>query len=216
MWSEPGDVLKVEHKPRATDYGPLICGPRPLIQVWHLSGNRVPEGCDSSSCDGTDSMGKRVASGTARYYAHGNLGRDGKLIQEVPLVRCAIHVAGKFKGYETNRISSGWEVTNAAYAHADDGDAPGFKIDLERDDFLPLGRLTWQMLTAPQNTAIIEMSLAWQAWTGAAVEDCIRGHHDVDTDSSHVDPGPILRPFLDTVVKARLERAVSDRFGAMG
>ncbi|HEY6009208.1 MAG TPA: N-acetylmuramoyl-L-alanine amidase, partial [Geobacteraceae bacterium] len=205
LWAEPGDRLRVEHKLRAHDYGPLVGG-RPEWLIWHLTGNRIPEGCAASSCDGTDGMAGRVASGSAKYYAHAYLGRDGTLVQVVPFIHAAIHVAGSFQGKVVNRTSNGIEVTNWAYAHADDGDAPGFKIDPDRPDALPLGRLTWQMLSIAQNTAIPEIAEAWMKWTGRPVEDCIRGHHDVDTDSSHVDPGPILRPYLDGPVRAHLER----------
>lgn len=205
LWTDAGDVLQVEHRPRPHDYGPLIGG-HPEILVWHLTGNRIPAGCESSSCDGTDGMTTRIATEKARYYAHAMLGRDGKLVQNIPFVRAAIHVAGQWDGHETNRIANGIEVTNLAYAHADDGDFPGGKpIDPEREDMRPHGKLTWQMLTFEQNTAIIELAEAWFLWAKRPVADCLRGHHDVDTDSSHIDPGPELRAFLDGPVKAHLE-----------
>jgi hypothetical protein len=204
LWPEPGDVLTVEHKPRPHDYG-VIVGVAEWL-VWHLSGNRIPEGCESSSCDGTDGMTKRIAEETARYYANGMLGRDGKFVQSVPFTHAAIHVAGSFKGKVINRVSNGIEVNNFGYAHADDGDFPGGRpIDPDREDARPHGNLTWEMLTFKQNTAIIEIADAWKRKTGRPVEDCLRGHHDIAPDSSHIDPGPELRDFLDGPVRAHLE-----------
>lgn len=208
FWSEPGDVLSVEHELRPHDYGALIGG-HPEILVWHLTGNRIPEGCEAASCDGTDGMVDRIEAEAARYYAHAYLGRGGEFNQVVPFTHAAIHVAGKWKGSEVNRISTGIEVTNLGYAHADDGDAPGFKVDPARADLRPHGKLTWQMLTTAQNSAIIEIAEAWMLWSQRPVEDCLRGHHDVDLDSSHIDPGPELRAFLDGPVKAHLERVAA-------
>lgn len=210
MWPEPGDRLTVEHRLRPHDYGALIGG-HPEILVWHLTGNRIPEDCADSVCDGTEGMGKRVADEKARYYAHAYLGRDGKLVQVVPFTRAAIHVAGHFDGHQTNRIANGIEVTNFGYAHADDGDFPGGKpIDPDREDARPHGRLTWQMLTIEQNSAILEIAEGWMLWAQRPVVDCLRGHHDMDPDSSHIDPGPELRAFLDGPVRAHLERVTAE------
>lgn len=206
VWQDAGDLLVVEHKLRVNDYGPLVTPDGlPALLVWHLTGNRIPAGANDSDHDGTHGMAKRVAEGAVRYYAHGYLGRDGHLFQVCPFTRAAIHVAGRWRGRETNRISTGIEVTNAAYCHLD-GKAPGFTVNPEREDYRAHGALLWQMLTTAQNTAILELAEAWQRWTSAEIDDCIRGHHDVDVDSSHIDPGPELRAFLDGPVKAHLER----------
>jgi N-acetyl-anhydromuramyl-L-alanine amidase AmpD len=206
LWSEQGDVLGVEHLMRGSDFGPLKTpDAKPEILVWHLTGHRVPFGANDSKRDGTEGMAKRVAAGSARYYAHGYLGRDGMLFQVLPFTRSAIHVAGRWRGQETNRISNGIEVSNAAYCRTN-GKAPGFEVDPEREDYRAHGALLWQMLTEPQNSAILELAEAWQRWTRADVDDCLRGHHDVDPDSSHIDPGPELRAYLDGPVKAHLER----------
>jgi len=203
LFSEPGDVLKVEHRLRVSNFGALL-DPKPAILVWHLTGNSIPHGADDSAHDGTQGMALRIFEGTARYYAHGYLGRDGVLWQVVPFTRAAIHVAGNWKGREVNRLSNGIEVTNAGWAHLD-GKAPGFEVDPSRDDYRQHGCLLWQMLTAAQNTAVLELAEAWRLWTGAAVDDCLRGHHDVDTDSTHSDPGPDFRSLLLGPVKTHLE-----------
>jgi len=203
IFSEPGDIVKVEQRLRVANYGALIEA-KPEILIHHLTGNRIPFGANDSAHDGTQSMVGRIFAGAAKFYASAYLGRDGVLWQVVPFVRAAIHVAGKWNGKEVNRISNGIEVTNTGYAHLD-GKAPGFTIDPTREDFRQHGNLIWHMLTEPQNSAIIEIADAWRRWTGAAVEDCLRGHHDVDTDSSHIDPGPELRALLDGPVKAHLE-----------
>lgn len=201
LWENEGDVLRVTHLLRVQDYGPLLT-PRPLILVWHLTGNRIPEGANAASTDGTNSMASRVADGTARYYAHLYLGRDGAAVQTTNLLRSAIHVAGRWQGYETNRISTGIEVTNAGYTKLDQPES-------SRRDYRVHGRLAWQMLTAEQQTAMLELAEAWQVWAGAAPEDCIRGHHDVDPNSSHVDPGPEEGAFLRGPVLARLQRRLA-------
>lgn len=207
IWSDEGDVLRVEHALRSSDYGAITTADgRPDLLVWHITGNDIPSGCDDSAHDGTKGMAGRIAAGTARYYAHAYLGREGRLYQVVPFLRSAIHVAGRWAGRETNRISTGIEVTNFGYCHTD-GKAPGFVIKLPREDARLHGTLYWQMLTAAQNTAVMELAAAWRDWTGADVADCIRGHHDVDTDSSHIDPGPELRAWLDGAVRAHLEAA---------
>jgi len=203
IFSEPGDVLKVEQRLRVANYGTLL-EPKPSILIWHLTGNWIPLGANDSAHDGTQSMVGRIFAGAAKYYASAYLGRDGVLWQVVPFLRAAIHVAGKWQGREVNRISNGIEITNAGWAHLD-GKAPGFEVDPQREDFRQHGNLLWQMLTFQQNSAVIEIADAWRRWTGAAVDDCLRGHHDVDQDSSHVDPGPDFRPFLLGPVKAHLE-----------
>ena len=206
LWPDQGDSLFVTHLLRGSDFGPLVTNDgKPDILIWHLTGNRIPHGADTAAMDGTAGMAKRIANGTARYYAHVYLGRDGHAFQVVPFLRSAIHVAGRWQGRETNRISSGVEVTNAGYC-TPQGKAPGFTVDPTRDDYRSHGLQLWQMLTIQQNTAVIEIAEAWRKWTGAEVADCIRGHHDVDTASSHIDPGPELRAFLDGPVKAHLER----------
>lgn len=206
LWSDDGDVVQVSHLLRGSDYGPISTpDARPQILVWHLTGNRIPAGADDSDHDGTAGMAKRVAAGTARYYAHGYLGRDGRLFQVLPMVRSALHVAGSWLGHETNRIASGIEVTNAGYCHLN-GRAPGFQVDPKRQDYRAHGSMLWHMLTLAQNSAILEIAEAWKLWTGAEVDDCLRGHHDVDTGSSHIDPGPELRAYLDGPVRAHLER----------
>jgi hypothetical protein len=206
LWADPGDCLSVTHLLRGSDFGPLVTADgKPDIHVYHLTGNRIPFRADTAETDGTAGMSKRVANGTARYYAHGYLGRDGHLFQVVPFLRSAIHVAGRWRGRETNRISTGLEVTNAGHCKTN-GQAPGFVVDPNREDYRAHGALLWQMLTLAQNSAILEYAEAWFKWTRANVDDCLRGHHDVDTDSSHIDPGPELRAFLDGPVKAHLER----------
>lgn len=214
VWSEPGDVWQWVHRIRPHDYGPILTE-RPLGCVWHLTGNRIAETCEASSCDGTEGMSGRAADGTARYYPNGYVGRDGHAIQVVPFTRCAIHVAGKFMGHETNRVTNGLEITNVAYARLD-GHAPGFEIDPERHDFRQHGRMLWQMLTAQQLSGMLEFAPVWQEWSGARPEDCVLGHHDVDTDSSHVDPGPEEGDFLRGPVLAKIYATVAARFGAMG
>jgi hypothetical protein len=206
LWTDPGDVMFVTHLLRSKDYGPLTTADgKPDIHVYHLTGNRIPFGADTAGSDGTAGMAKRASDGTARYYPHCYMGRDGHVFQVVPFNRSAIHVAGRWQGRETNRISTGLEVTNAAYCHPD-GKSPGFTVRLPREDYRSHGALLWQMLTEAQNSAILEYAEAWHRWTNAGVEDCLRGHHDVDTDSSHIDPGPELRAFLDGPVRAHLER----------
>jgi hypothetical protein len=68
VYSEPGDILKVEHRLRASAYGDIEGG-KPLILVSHLTGNHIPYGANSSAQDGTKGMAGRVAAGTAKYYA---------------------------------------------------------------------------------------------------------------------------------------------------
>lgn len=208
LWTEPGDSLYVTHLLRGGDYGPIATADgKPDVLAWHLTGNRIPAGADTAAMDGTAGMAKRIADGKARYYAHVYLGRDGHAFQVVPFLRSAIHVAGRWNGKETNRISNGVEVTNAGYCHPN-GKAPGFTVNLPREDYRSHGALMWQMLTFAQNTAVLELAAAWHKWTKADVDDCIRGHHDLDTSSSHIDPGPELRAFLDGPVRARLEASM--------
>lgn len=207
MWPDDGDVLQVVHHVRMRDYGRLQTpNGMPSMLVWHLTGNVMPAGCDASSCDGSQSMDGRIASGTARFYAHGLLGRDGVFWQQIPFVRSAIAVSGRLNGVEINHLANHVEVVNVGYAHADDGDVPGgAHIDPTREDFRRHNRLVWQMLTAQQLSAILEMAPAWMAWSGNNPEDCIRGHVDVNPQDGHVDPGPELRAFLDGPVLAKLE-----------
>ena len=206
FWPEPGDILKVEHRLRKSSYAEIEGG-KPSILVFHLTGNHIPLGCDTSASDGTKGMAGRVSAGTAKYYAHGYLGRDGWLWQTVPLTRAAIHVAGRWEGRETNRIATGIEVTNLGYVNAATGQGPGFKVTPSRADLREHGSQAWHILSEPQNSAIIELAAAWRAWSGARVVDCLRGHQDVDPGSTHMDPGPELRAFLDGPVRSHLESA---------
>lgn len=201
---EPGDVLKVTHLLREHDYGELLGG-RPQLLVWHLTGNYLPLGANTAERDGTAGMAQRIAAGTARYYAHGYLGRDGVLHQVVPFTRAAIHVSGKWQGQEINRLSTGIEVTNLGYVRPSGQMPGGHHVDLTRDDLRTHGKLAWQALTAYQLSAILELAVAWRRWTHAAVEDCLRGHADVNPGDGHADPGPELRAFLDGPVRAKLE-----------
>jgi hypothetical protein len=205
LFSEPGDVLKVEHSLRPHDYGALETDDcLPLLLAFHLTGNLIPFGSNDADHDGTRGMAGRIAAGTAKYYAHLYLGRDAHAFQVVPFTRCAIHIAGKYEGKEINKIASGIEVANLGYARPN-GQAPGFAVDPTREDLVQNGPHLWQMLTEQQNSAILELTEAWRRWTRRPVADCIRGHHDLDPDSSHVDPGPLLRAFLDGPVKTHLE-----------
>jgi hypothetical protein len=91
------------------------------------------------------------------------------------------------------------------YVNATTGQGPGFKTDPNRADLRRHNGQCWQMLTEPQLSGFLEFVEAWKAWSGAKVVDCLRGHHDVDTGSTHLDPGPELRSFLDGPVRAHLE-----------
>jgi hypothetical protein len=205
LWDEPGDFLKVEHLIRKKDYGDLLTADGlPDILAWHLSGNNIPLGCNTSSKDGTRGMAGRVASGAAKYYGSLYLGRDAWAAQVVPFRRCAIAIAGRYQGREVNRIANHIEVTNLGWTKLD-GKGPGFTIDPDREDMRESSGHLWQMLTLVQNSAVLEIGEAWRRWTKRAVDDCLRGHHDLDPDSTHSDPGPDFRPFLLGPLRAHLE-----------
>lgn len=201
---QPGDILRVKFCLRQSDYGALESD-RPMILVWHLTGGVIPFGANTADRDGTAGMAERIEAGKSKFYAHAYLSRDGTLYQVVPFNRAAIHVSGKWQGTETNRCSTGIEVTNLGYVRPTGQMPGGHPVNLERADLRRHGMLWWQMLTTAQNSAILEIAEAWRRWTGAAVEDCIRGHADVRPEDHHADPGAELRPYLDSVVRAHLE-----------
>jgi hypothetical protein len=201
-----GDILRVHYDLRPDDYGPLKTDSGlPAILIWHLTGAYMPPTAHDSVHDGSEGMAQRIAEQRARYYAHGILSTDGVFHQNVHLNRSAIAVSGSWQGRETNRIATHVEVCNLGYVRAT-GEMPGgHKVDLDRDDLRQHGHLMWDVLTPQQASAIIELADAWRQWTLAAVDDCLRGHQDVNPADGHADPGPELRQYLDTVVRAHLE-----------
>lgn len=205
---DAGDVLRVDYKLRESDYGPLQTPEGlPLELIWHLTGNWIPEECESGTCDGAEGMAKRIASGQARYYGHGLLDRGGVFHQNVRFDRSAIAVSGSLNGVQINHLATHIEVVNFGYANKLGVIPGGAKIDPERDDARQHGSQYWQMLTVEQNCAIVEIALAWRDWAMVPVSDCLRGHVDVRPQDGHVDPGPELRAYLDTVVRSKLEQS---------
>lgn len=200
-----GDVLGVHFDLRERDYGPLLTPTgKPLILVWHLTGNYRPETCDDGLSDGSEGMATRIENG-ARYYAHAILDCAGVFHQAVHFNRSAIAVSGSWKGHEVNRIANHVEVTNLGYVRPNGKMPGGHPVDLERDDLRSHGRLAWEMLTPKQQSAILEFAEAWHLWSEVPIADCLRGHCDVNPSDGHADPGDELRPFLDTAVRAHLE-----------
>jgi len=206
LQAHTGDILRVHYDLRPHDYGPLeTTSGLPEILVWHLTGTRRAESCHDSVCDGSEGMATRIEDGTARCYGHGLLASDGWFHQSIPFNRSAIAVSGMWHGKEVNHVGTHIEVTNLGFVRPS-GEMPGgVPVDLEREDLRQHGRLAWQMLPPQQASAIIEIADAWRQWTRRAVEDCLRGHADVNPADGHADPGPELRAYLDTVVRSHLE-----------
>lgn len=194
--ADPGDTVKVIVQLRGgTYYGPFTTPTgKPDGVVVHATGNLIPYGANTASTDGTTGMAKRVANGSARYYAHVYLSRDGVAYQVAPFNVAAIHTEGSYQGRESNKHLAGIEVTNLAYT-SKSGVFPSsepLKIDPTRDDMElgPDGKL-WQRPTAIQMAALGDVLFALKAYGGMA-DDQLVLQHGVIGSGGHYDKSPLL------------------------
>ena len=205
--NEAGDTAKIIKLPRATNYGPLrTTSGKPIIFVHHCTATLAPLGADVSDRDGTAGMAKRVANGTAKYYAHVYLGRDGQAYQMVPFTRAAISVEGSFKfdvppeakGKENNRIAASMEWTGWG------GTKDQAKKDLTgRADMKLVGKWFWQIPTLTQAKAAGEITKAVVKWSDMDPEAAFYGHKQIGS-GAHADPGPVILGALDVIGRPML------------
>jgi hypothetical protein len=208
--SDPGDAIRVTTMLRKSGNTPLI-GNKPDIGVNHTTGNLIPLGANASYTDGTDHMAKNAASGSARYYPHGYLSRDGSFYQVVSFDRSCIACSGDYLGKSINRTAVQVEWTGLGWVRARDGYYPShdpITVDVKRPDLARYGTLMFQIPTAAQVQAAGDLWLAVVAWSGMDPRDALHGHKELSPSDGHECPGAAILDALFSDIAPRLGAGV--------